>query len=122
MKRSSIFGRVISAGGIFLVLSIGLVLSAPACGHDASPAEAAADDGWRHTSQGWERIDQWQTTHVSPFASYWHESEADESLTDPSTSMRLGQLHPALLALIQMTLAGGALALFPATVRFDGKY
>lgn len=52
---------------------------------------AAADDGWRRTRDGWERLEQ-LLPHVSPLNSPWR------------------RFHPGLVAALQVLLAAGVFA------------
>src|SRR5262245_7961223 len=58
-----------------------------------------ADDGWRHTARGWERLDL-----------YSHQVLAAPKLTEPVARF---DTHPAALALLQVVTIIGAMIAFP---------
>jgi hypothetical protein len=97
--------RRIALTGTLAVLLI-CITSATTRAKDASPAEA--DDGWRHTKDGWEQMSTWDI----PRAHLPH-----QPVLSPNQSAISGQwdtcslLHPAVMALGLCALGCAGLAL-----------
>jgi hypothetical protein len=68
----------------------------------AAAHPSAADDLWRRTAHGWERVDAWQVPQAT-----WREA------AKPVSTCRF-DTHPAAIALLQIVAAGIALAFFPS--------
>ena len=72
-------------------------------GAESASHDSSTDDqlpfGWRHTNQGWERIELWQ---LAP--------------PRPSWMLSAASCHPALVAMMQLLLSLAALMTFPAQI------
>jgi hypothetical protein len=78
-------------------------------------ANGEADDGWRRTAQGWERIDSWTSAEAMGLDDCHFDAPDFDPITD-----RRSDFHPVILAGSQtLVVALGLLALQP-TVRRNG--
>lgn len=95
----------------WLVLTAIAVAAAGICllhGQTKRPQRITADDGWRRTSLGWERVDSWNA--LAQASSPIQALRATSSTTAKS---RRWDTHPAALALIQLGAAVFALFSLP---------
>lgn len=75
-----------------------------------------ASDSWRRTAQGWERAGNWNTKNKNSRSP--HDSSA---ATARSASMLRLDMHPAALALGQLSAVLAALAFFSGRTSFAGS-
>jgi hypothetical protein len=95
--------RLSLSESIVLVLVALAVLAASRLFFEPAAAHpSAADDLWRRTAHGWERVDAWQVPSAT-----WREAAR------PASTYRF-DTHPAAIALVQIVAAAIALAFFPS--------
>jgi hypothetical protein len=89
-------------------IALGLLAALVVTAALASPAaaeEVQADDGWRRTAYGWERIDQWHAPSVP------RGGVSEHYVPPPPGEAPPFAIHPALLVFIQIAATGLAVTL-----------
>jgi hypothetical protein len=78
--------------------------------------DAGADDGWRRTAQGWERIDSWTEAQTTSLHDYRFNADNHTTSVDERRDF-----HPVVLGALQMLIVGAALFILSPNRRSNGE-
>jgi hypothetical protein len=105
----------IPLAALCVALSAWMPLSASAAQPESSAQAAPADDGWRRTVDGWERMESWSRGPVARRT--WRTSHHSVvSVENEAVPARRSDFHPAILVVLQLLAVTGAYSLIPATI------
>jgi hypothetical protein len=77
--------------------------------------DASADDGWRRTAHGWERIDSWTRAEATSLHNYRFDVDHRPTSVDERRDF-----HPLVLVVLQVLIGGVALFLLSPNRRSNG--